>query len=261
MHYLEFVAALHQRFAPRTYLEIGVAQGHSLATSRCRSVGVDPDFVVDQEIVAPVSLHRCTSDDYFHGLDANKATPFGELPIDLTYIDGMHLFEYALRDFIAAERYSAPSSVIAFDDVLPRNVKEAARDRKTVAWTGDVFRVQLALAKHRPDLKLILVDTEPTGTLLVTGLDPASDLLSGRLDELVREYVQPDPQPIPREILKRAKAIPAKRALAMRLWGKLRAARDGAALGTAGTTRSARTTRTARTTRSGQTQARRRPKR
>ena len=225
MHYLEFLAALHERLAPRTYLEIGVADGHSLALSRCRSIGIDPDFYVDQELLGAVSLHRRTSDEYFSGLGTDGVTPFGELPIDLAYIDGMHHFEYALRDFIAIERYSAPSSVIAFDDVLPRNAEEAARDREDWPWTGDVFRIQYALAAHRPDLRLICVDTEPTGTLLAVNLDPTSNVLAERLDDIVREFVCPDPQHVPVEILSRTGAITPARALSLKLWGKLRSAR------------------------------------
>jgi len=226
MHYLEFMAALHERLAPRTYLEIGVAGGHSLAVSRCASVGVDPGFAVDQEVLAPVSLWRCTSDEYFRSLGEGSRTPFGELPIDLTYIDGMHLFENAMRDFIGAERYSSPSSVIAFDDVLPRNINEAARNPAMFPWTGDVFRIRFALKKHRPDLKQVLVDTEPTGTLLVARLDPASSVLCDRLDEIVRDYVQPDPQPVSAAVLTRAGAITPRRALSLKLWDELAAARD-----------------------------------
>jgi hypothetical protein len=225
MHYLEFLAALHERLAPRTYLEIGIAEGHSLALSRCPSVGVDPDFCITQELTGPTSLARCTSDEYFRRLDAGRASPFGELPVDLTYIDGMHHFENALRDFIGAERHSTRSSVIAFDDVLPRDVDEAARARQVWPWTGDVYWIPLALAEYRRDLRLVLVDTEPTGTLVVARLDPSSQVLSGSLDEIVRKYVVPDPQPVPGEILERAGAISPKRALGLRLWGQLRSTR------------------------------------
>jgi hypothetical protein len=222
VHYLEFMRALHERLAPRTYLEIGVSQGHSLALSRCRSIGIDPDFCVDQQLIAPVSLFRCTSDEYFARLSAEGTRPFGELPVDLGYIDGMHHFEFALRDFVSLERQATPSSVIAFDDVLPRNQEEAERDRTTWPWTGDIFRVPYALAEHRPDLVQVCVDTEPTGTLLVARLDPASEVLSERLDDIVREYVQPDPQPIPDEILGRVNAIGPTEALDLELWDRLR---------------------------------------
>ena len=44
MDYLDFLPEVHRRLRPRAYLEIGVRWGHSLALSRCRSVGVDPAF-------------------------------------------------------------------------------------------------------------------------------------------------------------------------------------------------------------------------
>lgn len=225
MFYLDFLQALHERVAPRTYLEIGVAQGHSLALSRCPSIGIDPAFEVDQEIAGPVSLLRRTSDEYFLALAAEDATPFGEVPIDFAYIDGMHHLEFALRDFINVERYSAPTSVIAFDDVLPRNVAEAARDRELMPWTGDVFRVLYVFAARRPDLLLVLVDTEPTGTLLVARPDPASRILAEHLDDIVGDYVQPDPQPIPKETLERTQAMAPGEALSLPLWDELRDAR------------------------------------
>ncbi len=226
MFYLDFLRGLHERLQPRTYLEIGVAQGHSLALSRSRSVGIDPEFAVDQQIVAPTSLLRMTSDAYFERLEQSHARPFARLPIDLAYIDGMHLFEFALRDFIGVERYAARSSVVAFDDVLPRNVEEAARGGQPPNWTGDVFRIGPALAAHRPDLATLVVNTTPTGTLLVTDLDPSSRVLEERLDEIVREYVQPDPQPVPHGIIARTGALEPERALSLALWDELRQARD-----------------------------------
>lgn len=226
MFYLDFLRGLHERLRPRTYLEIGVAQGHSLALSRSRSVGIDPEFAVDQQIVAPTSLLRMTSDQYFAGLERAVARPFAELPIDLAYIDGMHHFEYALRDFIGVERYCARSSVVALDDVLPRNEQEAARGGQPPNWTGDVFRIGPALAATRPDLKLLTVATEPTGTLLVTQLDPSSRVLRTLLDDIVREYVQPDPQSLPREVLERTHALAPEDALALEQWDELREARD-----------------------------------
>ena len=131
MFYLDFLRGLHERLAPRTYLEIGVAQGHSLALSRCRSVGIDPAFAVDQELLAPTSLLRRTSDAYFAGLERAGERPFDRLPIDLAYIDGMHHFEYAVRDFISIERYShAPAwsrSTTSFPATSRRPPREASR--------------------------------------------------------------------------------------------------------------------------------------
>ena len=55
----------------------------------------------------------------------------GGTSLDLSFIDGMHLFEYVLRDFMNVERFSRWDTAIVLDDMLPRDVDEAARDRHT----------------------------------------------------------------------------------------------------------------------------------
>ena len=81
--------------------------------------------------------------------------------------------------------------------MLPRDVTEAARDRRTRAWTGDVYKLLGILGRHRPDLICLRVDTEPTGLLLVLGLDPGSDDPDDRYDEILERDLVADPQPVP----------------------------------------------------------------
>ena len=52
-------------------------------------------------------------------------------------------------------------------------------------WTGDVWRVVAALKEFRPDLKVTCLDAEPTGLVVVTGLDPSSRVLPDRYDEVI----------------------------------------------------------------------------
>jgi hypothetical protein len=226
MHYLDFLAGLHERLRPRTYLEVGVAQGHTLALSRCPSIGVDPAFCVTEELPTPTVLVKATSDSFFARLERDRTGPFGECPVDFAFIDGLHHFEQALRDFIGIERHAAATGVIAFDDVFPRDVEEAARYRDAMPWTGDVFRIPFALKKWRPDLTLIPVNTEPTGTLVVAHVDPTSGLLADALDDIVRDYVEPDPQAVPAAVLRRHKALRPDKALALPIWSELVAARQ-----------------------------------
>ncbi len=61
----DFLAAVHERLEPRTYVEIGVNTGRSLGLSRVPSVAVDPAFKVTVEIQTDVHLVRATSDDFF----------------------------------------------------------------------------------------------------------------------------------------------------------------------------------------------------
>ena len=134
----ELLQELHMRLRPRTYLEIGVRDGGSLMLSRTRSIGVDPEFAVVKELECAVQLVRATSDDFFARPD--PISFFEGLPVDLVFIDGMHWAEFALRDFMNAERHVAPTGVVVLDDVLPRNVSEAARERRTGALAGDVYK-------------------------------------------------------------------------------------------------------------------------
>jgi hypothetical protein len=225
MYYYAFLAELHRRLAPRAYLEIGVRNGGSLAQSHCRSVGIDPAFAITYELDTDVALFRTTSDEYFARPDPLAAT--GGTPFDLSFIDGLHLFEYAFRDFVNAERHSSSRGVIIFDDVLPRSVDEAARQRHTDGWTGDVYGMLEVLARYRPDLVVVPVGTRPTGLLLVTSLNPADTTLSDHFDEILAEFRRPDPQPVPPQLLDRLTVLPPHRLLESDLLEVLARADDG----------------------------------
>jgi hypothetical protein len=224
LFYLDFLRALHEAIAPRTYLEIGIRHGDSLALARCPAVGIDPEFELHAEVGPDVALFRESSDEYFERADPLK--PLGGLPIDLAFIDGMHLAEFALRDFSGVERHARWTSVAVFDDILPRDAEEASRDRRTRAWTGDVFKLLGILERHRPDLICLRVGTEPTGLLLVLGLNPASRVLGDRYDRLVEGIVVPDPQRPPADVLERRRVLDPKAVLAAPVWSMLRAARE-----------------------------------
>ncbi len=211
MYYIPVLTEVHRRLAPRAYLEVGVRDGRSLSLSRCRTVAIDPAFAITHEITTDLALFRTTSDEYF--ARPEPLAPTGGTPFDLSFIDGLHLFEYAFRDFVNAERHSSPRGTIVFDDILPRSVDEAARKRHTRGWTGDVYPMLAVLARYRPDLVVIPVGTQPTGLLLVVGLDPGSTVLADRYDEIMAEFRHPDPQPVPPDLLDRLTVLPPQRLL------------------------------------------------
>ncbi len=219
MRYLPFLSSVHKKLAPERYLEIGVRLGQSLALSRCRSVGIDPMFEIVVELNCHLSLFRTTSDEYFARED--PLAPTGGQPFDLAFLDGLHLFEFALRDFMYAERHSSSRAVIVFDDMLPRSNDEAARVRHTKAWTGDVYAVVEVLAKYRPELTVVPVGTEPTGLLLVMGLDPHSTTLADNYDAIMAEFRRPDPQAVPPQLLDRLSVVPPERVLSSDIWDVL----------------------------------------
>ncbi|MBK3632628.1 class I SAM-dependent methyltransferase [Streptomyces sp. MBT97] len=240
----EFLRELHKVTANRNYLEIGVDDGRSLRLSRVPSIAVDPAFKVTSELRCDVHLVRATSDDFFARRDPLAHLKGGRHPLrnlargrhplchwrratlDLAFIDGMHLFEFALRDFINVERHCDWSSVIVLDDMLPRGVDEAARDRHTTAWTGDVYKLTEILSRHRPDLVTVPVDTEPTGQLVVFGADPRNPVLRERYHEIVAEYEVPDPQQVPEAVLERVRAVRPGTLLRAGFWKPLVRARN-----------------------------------
>jgi predicted O-methyltransferase YrrM len=241
----EFLRALHAVAEPRNYLEIGVSTGASMAQSRVPSIGIDPAPNVKRTLGSDVQIVQATSDDFFARPDpleylrtgrnpvrnlvlgrAPTARRADETTLDLAFIDGMHLAEFALRDFMNVERFASWSTVIVFDDMLPRSVDEAARDRHTTAWTGDVYKVIGILREHRPDLVVIPVNTTPTGVVVVLGADPNSPVLRDRYAAIEAATITPDPQRIPDAILQRRDAVDPDRLAAASFWSELVAARN-----------------------------------
>jgi hypothetical protein len=221
----ELLGEVHRAYRPRSYLEIGVNTGRSLALSRTLTIAVDPAFKITAEVQCDLRLVKATSDEFFAQDDALARFPDGR--IDLAFIDGLHLIEFALRDFMNVERHSDWTSVIVLDDVLPRNVGEAARERGgRIAWAGDVFKLAEVLGRYRPDLLVLPLDTDPTGVLLVLGADRESQVLQDHYDEIVAEYVYPDPQRVPEVVLRRETAIEPASIAHSEIWTELRRARE-----------------------------------
>jgi hypothetical protein len=226
VHYLEFLRALHEQLAPPTYLEIGVRHGDSLALARGAAVGIDPAYRIRARLRRDVALFRETSDEYFARAWPRK--PFAGRRVALSFIDGMHLAEFVVRDFANVEAHAAWWSVVVLDDILPRSVEEAARDRRTRVWTGDVYKTLDVLAEHRPDLVCLRIGTKPTGLGVILGLDPANTVLRERYDDIVGGVVVPDPQAVPASVLERTGVLDPEVVLGSSVWRRLREARrDG----------------------------------
>ena len=219
---------MHANLEPRRYFEIGVSTGVSLGLSRAPSIGVDPFFKIRRALHCDLDLVRVSSDEFF-------ATPgafdhFEGQPFDLAFIDGMHLAEYALRDFINTERHAHPASVIVLDDMLPRVPVEGVRDRRDArshgSWAGDVYKIVDTLRTLRPDLVCLELDTTPTGTMAVLLPDSTSTTLATAYDDVVEAYVVPDPQDIPDAVINRSRALDPAEFLRAPIWDGLRRLRE-----------------------------------
>lgn len=188
--YRDVLRRLHELLEPRSYLEIGVETGATLALAHRaqRVIGIDPDRSKLQGGLVPPNarVFHETSDAFF---DAHRpAELLGDARLDLAFIDGMHWFEYALRDFINVEAWSEPGGTIVLHDCLPVFPLTASRERRSKFWVGDVWKVVSILRELRPELRIRLIATAPSGLCVVRGLDPKSRLLAEALDDVVARY-------------------------------------------------------------------------
>jgi hypothetical protein len=220
--YLHLLELIHRELAPQLYLEIGVRNGTSLRLSRCTSIGIDPEPALPSSFPKGLAIYDKTSDAFFES-DAPHVIP-GK--IDLAFIDGMHQFDYVLRDFINVERYSTSTSLVIVDDVFPNHPVQARRVRESRIWTGDVWKLLVCLRTFRTDLVLIPVNTSPAGSLLIAGLDPFNQQLTNQYGGIVRQFVTESDDIPDEKILKRYSALDPDDQLIIELLRLLRSCRE-----------------------------------
>jgi hypothetical protein len=195
--YTEFLKQIHQALKPVSYLEIGVGSGSTLAYAQCPAVAVDPNFQFQGNPIgrrAETHLFQLKSDEFFEKYDLKSFFPAG---IGFAFLDGMHHFEYLLRDFMNTEKYSLKETVVALHDCYPVNTEIASRDlnldrRTDVAtrtwWAGDVWKLLPILRDYRPDLTVTTFNCPPTGLVVILGCDANSKILDNAYDEIVAKY-------------------------------------------------------------------------
>jgi hypothetical protein len=197
-NYSRVLQKLHGCIEPVSYFEIGTLHGATLALARCASVAIDPAFKLQFDVVGKkpsCQLFQMTSDDFFRGNNLREL--FG-CSVQMAFLDGMHQYEYLLRDFINLERYCDKDSVVLMHDCLPSDKHIARRDPndRSLAdlsahpdwWAGDVWKAGAIIRRLRPDLVMLGITTPPTGLIAITSLDPSSDILQSQYSEMVSEF-------------------------------------------------------------------------
>jgi glycosyltransferase involved in cell wall biosynthesis len=186
--YVVWLSRLYRALTPATAIEIGVFQGSTLALFQppTLAIGVDPQPDVRVPLGATTRIARMTSDEFFQGTAAQDA--LGGRPLSIGFIDGLHTFEQALRDFRNLEARCHAQSVILIHDTIP--LSEATQQAAAVTrfHTGDVWKLVPCLKHYRPDLDVFTIPAPPTGLTVVVGLDPSSRVLLDRYDEAVDRF-------------------------------------------------------------------------
>lgn len=194
MEHYHLLHKAHAALRPRRYIEIGICSGRSLALigAGTSAIGVDPMTAVPEQQFfhspeAAPRLFQMKSNDFFQqGLMEKE---WGKEPFDMAFIDGLHVFEQALMDFVNLERRSGPDSVIFLHDCLPVSIIGAERERCSMVWTGDVWKVISCLKAVRPDLEIITVPVRPSGLAIIRNLDRNSKVLASQFDAVVGHFM------------------------------------------------------------------------
>jgi hypothetical protein len=190
MPYVSFFQALHARAVFDWYMEIGCRSGQIFCEAQGKTIAVDPFFQADRNVISTkpaLYVFQATSDDFF----AEGFLDHNNIKLSVSFLDGMHLFEFLLRDFMNTEAHSRAEGVILMHDCSPYDRAMTARDytgKRGMPWTGDVWKLLPILQEHRPDLRVQVLDCATTGLVAVSNLDPANRVLRDRYDAIVRQY-------------------------------------------------------------------------
>ncbi len=174
MKRLDVIKSLMKSKKLNNYLEVGVSNGHVFFRIKSSfKVAVDPSFAFDKMrvmgklFVNPYNVFNryfeTTSDDFFL---KNAKRVFENKKPELILIDGMHEYDFALRDIENTLNYMSDNGVIVVHDCNPQT-KEAASSYKEYAegnysrfWNGDVWKAILHLQCHRKDLNVFVLDAD-----------------------------------------------------------------------------------------------------
>lgn len=134
------------------YLEVGIKNGATLQAVDAETVvGVDPFHWANVSMCRPgMTIYPQASDRYFRRLPNDER-------FDVVFVDGLHVFRQAYRDVLNAAAALRPGGAILIDDVVPSSAAEADPVRRTKAWTGDVYKVIIAVDRHHPELVVRIV--------------------------------------------------------------------------------------------------------
>lgn len=157
-----------------TYLEIGVFSGTVFFGVKARKkIAVDPDFQFGKfkrtkKIIKNFSnlnaeYYELTSDDFFK---QHASRLFSKNPVDICFVDGMHEYDYALRDVENTLKFLQNDGVIIMHDCNPTTAENAVSFAEWKSrnysgnWNGDVWKTIVHLRSLRKDITTFVLDVD-----------------------------------------------------------------------------------------------------
>lgn len=189
MNRITLIEELMSKKKLKNYLEIGVFNGRVFFRVKSSfKIAVDPSFAFDflrkfgKFFINPYNLFNRyiekKSDDFFEQ-DAPRV--FANQQCNLSLIDGMHEYRFALRDVENTLKYLSNDGVIIMHDCNPVTKEEActfeewkAKDFKG-QWNGDVWKTIMHLRALRNDINVFVLDCDQ-GLGIITKRNPENRL-------------------------------------------------------------------------------------
>src|SRR5947209_20163112 len=100
------------------------------------AICIRPNSKVLSPLATETHIFAETSDEFF--ARGRARTVLGAGALSVAFVDGLHLFEQALRDFIGLEALCAEGSLIMLHDTVPLDGATQTRSPETFFHTGDV---------------------------------------------------------------------------------------------------------------------------
>ena len=189
MNRIKLIKYILSKKQSKNYLEIGVFSGHTFFKIKTTfKIAVDPEFQfgffrkLTKTIINPYNRFNKyfskTSDRFF---SEDAASVFEFKKIDVVLIDGMHEYNFALRDVENSLKYLDEDGIIIMHDcnAVTEDTSSSFEEWKSKgmigSWNGDLWKTIMHLRSLRNDINVFVLDCDH-GLGIVTKRKPENAL-------------------------------------------------------------------------------------
>ena len=152
VHRYEIINYLAKKHHFVNYLEIGVYQGQNIRKVEIEHKdGVDPG---NEGFIIPEVNYPITSDAFFELIKNH------DIKYDIIFIDGLHHSYQVEKDINNSLNHIVDDGYIILHDCNPLNYDMQIIPRKTIVWTGDVWKSIINVQKNNSNVTIKVVDTD-----------------------------------------------------------------------------------------------------
>ncbi|OGI09870.1 MAG: hypothetical protein A2Y40_08510 [Candidatus Margulisbacteria bacterium GWF2_35_9] len=144
-----------------SYLEIGVRRGENIISVKADiKIGVDPCLQLDKLTPRYKKKLKKSNNIEFHEIKSDEYFLKNDLTFDVVFIDGLHVYEQAMKDILNALNLLKENGVIVVHDCNPLSEKAAQRNHTDGVWNGDVWKVILDISENYSNLDYFVLDAD-----------------------------------------------------------------------------------------------------